>query len=135
MKSFKRVLEYIWPQWYRLTTILVSVVIIGALFAFSIATILPLLKVMMGEEGLHGWVDRIISQERYDVKFYLPDSISLSSSEDLNAVYHLRITWLDEEGPVGRARLKREDMIVGAGSLLLEDVTEKISSLDLNLVL
>jgi hypothetical protein len=50
MKAFRRVFEYIWPQWHRLVTIGCSALLIGMLFSVSFATILPLLKVMMGEE-------------------------------------------------------------------------------------
>ena len=45
MKAFKRIFKYVWPQWHRLVIIVVSAMMIGLLFAFSIGTILPLLKV------------------------------------------------------------------------------------------
>jgi ABC-type multidrug transport system fused ATPase/permease subunit len=84
--------------------------IIGVLFAFSIGTILPLLKVMMGEEGLHGWVDRLISKDRYGVSFYVPDKIDMS---DPNEVYHLRVTAVEEKGHAAIAGLEQGDVIVG----------------------
>ena len=49
MNAFGRVFKYVWPQWHRLVTIVCSAVLIGILFSFSVATVLPLLKVMMGE--------------------------------------------------------------------------------------
>jgi len=58
MESFWRIFKYVWPQWPRLVVIAIAVVLIAILFSLSFATVVPLLKVMMGEEGLHGWVDR-----------------------------------------------------------------------------
>ena len=110
MKAFKRIFKYVWPQWHRLVVIVVSAMMIGLLFAFSIGTILPLLKVMMGEEGLHGWVDRLISKDRYGVSFYVPDKIDMS---DPNVVYHLRITAVEEKSQAAIAGLEEGDYIVG----------------------
>ena len=62
MDAFKRVFKYIWPQWHRLVVIFCAALVVGQLFSFSIATVLPLLKVMMGEEGLHGLVNRKICE-------------------------------------------------------------------------
>lgn len=120
MKAFGRALNYVWPQWHRLVTIFCSVLLIALLFSFSIATVLPLLKVMMGEEGLHGWVNRTISQDRYGLKFYVPDSIDLA---DPQTAYHLRIVEVEEDELAELAGLRVEDLIVGAGSLLVEGTT------------
>jgi hypothetical protein len=84
--------------------------LIGVLFAFSIGTILPLLKVMMGEEGLHGWVDRLISKDRYGIGFYVPDKIDMS---DPNEVYHLRITAVEDKSQANIAGLEEGDYIIG----------------------
>ena len=73
MGEFKRIFKYVWPQWPRLVTIVISVLVIAILFAASFMTIIPLLKVMMGQEGLHGWADRKICSWRYGVKFHVPE--------------------------------------------------------------
>ena len=91
MKDFKRVFKYIWPQWHRLVTIGCSALLIGILFSFSIATVLPLLKVMMGEEGMHGWINRKISEKRYGLRIDVPDSIELSDPNNPDVAYFLRI--------------------------------------------
>ncbi|UCE98663.1 MAG: ATP-binding cassette domain-containing protein, partial [Planctomycetota bacterium] len=116
MKAFKRVLRYVWPQWHRIIVIFTSAILISLLFAFSIATVLPLLKVMMGEEGLHGWVDRLVVKDRYGISFYLPDKIDLSTAENLNVMYHLRVTDVEEKTPAEDAGLQSNDLIVGVGS-------------------
>jgi len=126
MKAFKRIFQYVWPQWHRLVVIVVSAMIIGILFAFSIGTILPLLKVMMGEEGLHGWVDRLIAKDRYGVSFYVPDKIDMS---DPNVIYHLRVTGVEVESAAEIAGLKEGDVIVGVlSTTYAEEAAGKVSS-------
>jgi len=112
MKAFRRIFRYVWPQWHRLVVIVVSAMMIGMLFAFSIGTVLPLLKVMMGEEGLHGWVDRFISKSRYGMSFYVPDRIDLSDPNKRDIVYHLRVTAVEEKSQADVAGLEQDDLIV-----------------------
>jgi ABC-type multidrug transport system fused ATPase/permease subunit len=116
MKSFRRIFKYVWPQWYRLVIIVVSAIIIGLLFAFSIGTVLPLLKVMMGEEGLHGWVDRVIAKDRYGISFYVPDRIDLSDPNKRDILSHLQVTNVKEQSPAADAGLQPNDLIVGVAS-------------------
>ncbi|MDH4240069.1 MAG: ABC transporter ATP-binding protein/permease [Phycisphaerae bacterium] len=139
MKAFNRIFKYIWPQWHRLVVIVVSAMMIGMLFAFSIGTILPLLKVMMGEEGLHGWVDRLISKDRYGISFYVPDKIDMS---DPNVVYHLRVTAVEEKGHAAIAGLEQGDVIVSvlstpsapeaAGKVPSTQLLEKLATAESN---
>jgi len=131
MKAFKRVFSYIWPQWDKLVTIVCSAVLIGLLFSVSIATVLPLLKVMMGEEGLHGWVNRVISQDRYDLNFYVPDRIDLSDPNDPEAAYYLQVVHVKEDGLAAKADLREGDLIIGAGSRLVHKAGEKVPSANL----
>jgi ABC-type multidrug transport system fused ATPase/permease subunit len=116
MKALRRAFKYVWPQWHRLVTIVCSALLIGMLFSFSVATVLPLLKVMMGEEGLHGWINRNISEDRYGLGFYVPDSIDLSDPNNPDVASYLRIVDIEEGGFAEKAGLERGDLIVGAGS-------------------
>ena len=112
MKHFLRIFEYIWPQRKSVVVIVATVVLISILFAFSYATISPLLTVMMGSEGIHGWMDRKICQHRYDMKFYVPDSVDIINSSDSSAAYRLRITSIDEKSSAYQAGLRKEDWII-----------------------
>jgi len=126
MKSFKRVFKYVWPQWHRLVTIACSALLIGMLFSFSLATVLPLLKVMMGEEGLHCWINRKISEDRYGFSFYVPDRIDLSDPNNPEVAYRLRIVDVKKVGFANQAGLERGDLIVGAGSSLISEKTNRV---------
>ncbi len=112
MKAFGRIFSYIWPQWHRLVLIGVCAVLIGILFSFSIVTVLPLLKVMMGGEGLRGWVDRMITADRYGVGFYVSDTVDLSEPE---TAYSLRVTRVKKNSAAAKAGLQRDDLFVGFG--------------------
>ena len=72
MKAFWRLLNYIWPQWHRICLVTVSALTIAVFFSLSIATIVPLLKVVMNEEGIRGWVNRNVCVWRYGMNFYVP---------------------------------------------------------------
>jgi subfamily B ATP-binding cassette protein MsbA len=128
MRDFWRVFKYIWPQWHRLVTIGCSALLIGFLFSFSIATVLPLLKVMMGEEGLHGWIYRKINEKRYGFYFYVPDSIELSDPNNPDVAYFIRIAGVKKNSFAEMAGLKQDDQIVGAGSSLINENRDKIPS-------
>ncbi len=122
MKALRRILKYVWPQWHRIVVIVFTAVVVGMLFAVSVGTVLPLLKVMMLEEGLHGWVDRSISKHRHGVEFYLPDKIDM---ENPGTRYRLRVTWVEDDGVADKAGLKEGDLVVGAGTELIQEKGEQ----------
>ena len=104
--------------------IVCAALIVGLLFSFSIATVLPLLKVMMGEEGLHGWVNRKISEQRYGLKFYVADRSELLDPNNVEIAFFLRVADIEKDGRAAKAGLMRDDKIVGAGNT----VEGKVSS-------
>ena len=129
MNSFKRLFKYIWPQWQRITAVVICAVMIGMLFAVSIGTILPLLKVMMNKEGLHGWVDRTVSKKRYGLSFYLHDVTDFNSPETIS---NLRITAVEADSVAAEANLREGDLIVAVNDTLNETPEfQKLNSLEL----
>ena len=111
LNSFRRVFKYVWPQWPRLVVVTLSAFLIGILFSLSFATIIPLLKVMMGEEGLHGWIDRKTVHWRYGMDFTVPD-ISDFSGEETTEGYSLRIIKITEGSLAEQFGLQKFDRIV-----------------------
>jgi subfamily B ATP-binding cassette protein MsbA len=69
MKAFGKLLRYIWPQWPRIIVVVLSAMAIAMMLSLSFVTVIPLLKVMIGTEGLHGWVDRKTAEYDYGLKF------------------------------------------------------------------
>ena len=127
MKAFTRIFVYVWPQWHRLIAVVVSAMVIGILFSLSFATIVPLLKVMMGEEGLRGWVDRNVCNWRYGMDFYVPETPDFLESPNSDIAYYLQISLVDDERPADLAGLKLSDKIVGAGGALLGEDRTKVT--------
>ena len=108
---FWRVWEHVWPQWHRLVVVVVSALLIGILFSLSFATIIPLLKVMTGEEGLHSWVDRKSCDLRYGMDFYVPDKADFMGS-NANIAFYLLVNHIEEDGQAQKAGLRPQDRIV-----------------------
>ena len=126
MGSFWRIFKYVWPQWPRVVVIVFTAIVIAILFAGSFVTVIPLLKVMMGEEGLHGWVDRKVSGWRYDVEFYVPESTDLVRGGG-EVAYYLLVTDVKEKSKAEAAGLRREDRIVGVGGALVDQHVKKLA--------
>ena len=55
MENFRRVLGFVKPQWRTIALSVVCAVLASALFALSIMSMLPLMKVIIEGEGLRGW--------------------------------------------------------------------------------
>ena len=128
MKDFIRIFKYIWPQWPRLLVIFFSAILISILFSLSFMTIIPLLKVMMGEEGLHGWVDRKVCGQRYGLELYVPDELDYSDPNNPDVTHFLRIAKVKKNSFAEQAGLRSDDLIVGAGSYLVRKEADKILS-------
>ena len=128
MKDFRQIFKYVWPQWPRLIVILFSAIVVSVLLSLSFMTIIPLLKVMMGEEGLHGWANRKISSHRYGMKFYVPEHLDYSDPNNPVVTNFLRIAKVKKNSPAEQAGLKSDDLIVGAGGSLIRNEGEKIPS-------
>ena len=114
LTAFWRIFKYVWPQWPRIILVVAVAFVISILFALSFMTIAPLLKVMMNEEGLHGWVNRKVSQARYGVEFPLPE-ISVNSDEDEETIKYLLVVGADEEETGYKSGIRKYDKIVGVG--------------------
>jgi ABC-type multidrug transport system fused ATPase/permease subunit len=90
-------------------------------------TIIPLLKVMMGQEGLHGWIDRKTCEWRYGLKFYVPETRDFTDSDSQGIAYYLLVTGVEKESLAQTAGLQPNDRIFGVGNLLTTDQVSQIA--------
>ena len=125
MKSFKRILKYIWPQWPRIVVVVLCAILTTSLLAVSFMTVIPLLNVMMNKEGLHGWVDRKACDWLYGIDFYVPGAESAGGNSD--AYDSLLVTNVEKGGVAQKAGLKNTDRIVGAGKILNGENAEQVT--------
>lgn len=115
LTAFTRVLRYVWPQWPSLIALFLWAALISLMFSASFLTIIPLLKVMMEEEGLHSWVDRKMCNGRYGMDFYVP-SLSDFNENSVDFTQYLLINRIDkgddEVNWAEQAQLHTGDLIV-----------------------
>jgi len=113
MVYFRRVLRYLIPQYREIAVSVLCAFFVGILFSLSIAAMLPLMKVMIGEEGPHGWIERAIIQHRCGIHF---ESIELSDflkeeGETQEVERPLRIIEIDQDTTAKETALKNYDII------------------------
>lgn len=123
--------KYIRPQWPRIIVVVCGALTVSLLLSLSFMTLIPLLKVMMGNEGLHGWVDRKTCNWRYSTDFYVPDAADLTEKNGQDVAHSLIITKIEKDGLAYSAGLRLNDRIVGAGNFLIGPQTEKYSAAEL----
>jgi ABC-type multidrug transport system fused ATPase/permease subunit len=114
MKSFRRVLKHVWPQWKLLAISFVCVFFVSALYALSLGMMLPFLKVLIEEEGLHDWVYRGVIQERSGLVI---DSVGLGESRDVTVLTIRDIVEKKEKTPAQLAGMKPNDEIAGMAGM------------------
>ncbi|MCP4709377.1 MAG: ABC transporter ATP-binding protein [Planctomycetes bacterium] len=90
MHCFRRVLFYVKLQYKSVLLLVFCALLVAMLFSMSLAAMLPLMKVMMDEEGLHGWIHRTIIKDRSGVSFnavpvdeFLSDQVSAAQQDKL----------------------------------------------------
>ena len=115
MKAFGRVFTYIWPQWPRIIVVVLSAIMIGVLLSVSIMTIIPLLNVMIADEGLHGWVDRKVCETRYGLRFHAPTASELANDWGPALRTHLRVTSVEENSLAALAGIRPQDRLTLVG--------------------
>jgi ABC-type multidrug transport system fused ATPase/permease subunit len=131
MNYIWRLFKYVWPQWHRLVIIVFSAVVMSVLLSLSFVTLVPTLKVMMGQEGLHGYIDRKICSNRYGLKFYVPDQVEILDSNNPDIAYYLLITQVEQGSLAEKAGLKPQDYIIGASYQAISTRVEDVPALAL----
>ncbi|MBN1361425.1 MAG: ATP-binding cassette domain-containing protein [Sedimentisphaerales bacterium] len=111
MKAFTRVFAYLWPQWTRVVAVICSAVVIAILLSASFMTLIPLLTVMMGTEGLPGWLDRKVCDSSYGLEFRVPQPDEMGERTGLSPRSHLRVTDVKEGRLAEAAGIRRDDWI------------------------
>ncbi len=121
MKEFARLFGYVWPQWPRVVGVVVSAMVIALLLSISFMAIIPLLTVMIGGEGLHGWVERKSSETAYGAEFYVPSVGEVGEVGGPNPQDHLRVIRVREDSLAGSAGIRPEDRIARVGTAEMAD--------------
>jgi ABC-type multidrug transport system fused ATPase/permease subunit len=115
VKEFSRVFKYIWPQWPRIVVVVICAIIVSTLLSGSFVTVIPLLKVMTGQEGLRGWADRKVCLLRYGIDFYVPESVDFAGDKSADYANSLLVVSVKKKSSGQDAGLLGGDRIIGIG--------------------
>jgi ATP-binding cassette, subfamily B, bacterial MsbA len=114
MKPFKRVLGYVKQEYRAVILSILCAVFVAILFALSLGAMLPLMKVMIGEEGLHGWINRAIVKNRSGISFIdvpLGENIVIKDA-DKSRQPKLRISSVKQGSPADGIGLRKQDVVL-----------------------
>jgi len=119
---FKRLLiHYVWPQKRYLFPSIACTLVMAVTYCASIGATLPILKVMIADEGLHGWVDRFVAQKRLgcelinyksilrDKVYYTPDNGTKPTPIPDNTA---EVLAMKETSPLAQAGVRVGDFIL-----------------------
>jgi len=130
MKYLFRLFKHIWPQWHRVLFVFLSAITIAIFFSLSFMTLVPILKVMMSQEGLHGYVNRKICSDRYGAKFQVLENTEYMDPNQSETVNYLQVVKIKKDSLAEKAGLRQQDYVVGV-SLYNQQPNDKQSSLEI----
>ena len=82
-RHFRRLLGYAWPQKRYLLPAVACILLMAVTYSASIGSMLPLLKVMLTPQGLHGWVDQCIAETELKCELGFYESASHGAIPDV----------------------------------------------------
>ena len=115
MKSFFRSLRYLWPYRGRLAISIGCVMLIAVLWGGSLGMILPGAKILISQEGLHGWAWNSVVEDKLGarvVQRMVPAQIRVDG-RPVSLI--IDVVSIDKGGPADRAGIKANSWIVGLG--------------------
>ncbi len=123
MTHFRRIFQYIFPQYKAVILSITCALLVAVLFTLSLGAMLPLMRVMIGEEGPHGWVNRAIVNDRSGITFAMaePPKFLNSDIEQNRKAIPLRVTQIDSDKPAGTAGIAVDDIIVSVDNKEFKD--------------
>ena len=117
MIYFRRVLHYVKRQYKTVLLSVLCALMVAMLFTLSIGAMLPLMKVMIGEEGLHGWVERSVIKHRSGISFAareLRENLTQDKDSASRALEPLAVIKIKKKSPADRSGLKEMDAVLAA---------------------
>jgi len=118
MGSFWRVLRYLRGQYQTVFVSIVCALLVAVLFSVSIGSILPLMKVMLEDEGPHDWVYRGMIEARVGVTFASNPLSEETGTEDAKEAAEGLMVLAVEAGSVGeQAGIRGGDVVLSVNQI------------------
>ena len=128
MKEFVRVFQYVRPQWPRVVVVVVSAMMIALMLSASFMTIIPLLTVMISNEGLPSWVDRKVSDVYYGLELQIPEGTTAGAEPGAPPAVFLRVLRVEKNSLAQQAGFEPQDQIVEVNDVLSAREPGEVSS-------
>jgi ABC-type multidrug transport system fused ATPase/permease subunit len=113
MKDFFRSLRYLRPYRSRLIVSVICVIVIAVLWGGGLGMLAPGLKILVDEEGLHGWAWNTVTEESLGIKTVRQVVPSRVPIEGESLPLTLNIVSVQEAGPAGMAGIEPNLWLVG----------------------
>ena len=115
MKYFFRSIKYLWPYRLRLSMAMVCVLFITLLWAGGLGSLLPGMKVLISDEGLHGWAWRTMVEDRLEARVVVREIRGEHhfGDERLSIVRYLDMVELEDSSLAKKAGLMEGEWVVG----------------------
>ena len=112
MKYFFRSVRYVLPYRGRLIGSAVCVFAIAILWAGGFATMVPGMKILISDEGLHGWADQVMVEARLQLKVTKHQVVN----SQVSATYVARVVSTSKKSVARQAGLKDDEWIIGGAA-------------------
>ena len=113
MKNFRRSLKYLWPYRRRLALSVLCAVLIGVLWGGGLGALLPGLKIMISDEGLHGWAWNSATEDMLELRLVQQTVPARMRIDGLAVGKVLNVVKVTKDGRAQTAGIKSADWIIG----------------------
>ncbi|MCD6304112.1 MAG: ATP-binding cassette domain-containing protein, partial [Planctomycetes bacterium] len=113
MKNFFRSVRYLWPYRFRLAMSMLCVLGISILWGGGLGMLVPGSKILISEEGLHGWAYGSIAGDRLDARLVQRTTPTGTRIGGRDVVEILDILEVSPGGRAERAGIRAGDWLLG----------------------
>jgi ABC-type multidrug transport system fused ATPase/permease subunit len=100
-----RILALIRPHWREVAVGVLLTLVFAGMHTLSVASLYPVLKVLLEPEGVRGWLDRTVAGERFGAVFAPPSDADATQ---------LLVTRVRGDAPAARAGVQAYDLVSAA---------------------
>ena len=119
MKNFRRSLKYLWPYRRRLAISVVCAILIATLWGGGLGAMLPGMKILISDEGLHGWAWNSAVEDMLELRLVqqmTPAKMPTGEDEDGDPdplAQVINVVAVTKDGRAAEAGVRPTDWIIG----------------------
>ena len=113
MKNFRRSLKYLWPYRRRLALSAMCAICIALLWGGGLGALLPGMKILISDEGLHGWAWNSAVEDMLELRLVQQTVPARLQIEGQTVATVVNVVKVDKDGRADEAGISQADWIVG----------------------